>query len=120
MSSNTRLGRSPPIPILLLKTRSQPDDTYEEYFSNLQAPATATNTSGPLFQPLFVPVLEHKQNEVTLKKLSHLVKTRTLKEQYGGMIFTSQRAVEAWADTVLAVEDEITGNISSHGDRGMV
>ncbi|KAL1844117.1 hypothetical protein VTJ49DRAFT_4969 [Mycothermus thermophilus] len=39
-------------PILLLKTKSVPGDAYEELFSS--------PPSGPSFEPIFVPVLEHR------------------------------------------------------------
>lgn len=47
-----------------------------------------------------MPVLEHTQNETTLSRLQSLLQHGKLKQQYGGMIFTSQRAVEAWASIV--------------------
>jgi uroporphyrinogen-III synthase len=95
------------IPVLLLKTRSQPHDAYEEYFTNLGA-----NTSGGdvhssaaiSFIPDFVPVLEHRPNTENLGHLETLLKSGGFAEHYGGMIFTSQRAVEAWADVVRNVE----------------
>ena len=80
------------IPILLLKTKSTPDDSYEEYF---------TSSS---FSPTFVPVLEHKANGANLEKVWSLVVNRELPNHYGGMIFTSQRAVEAFANVVEDIE----------------
>lgn len=90
-------------PVLLLKTRSQPHDTYEEYFSTTSSQAHPSIS----FQPVFVPVLEHEWDEKTLGSLGELLKNGELKEKYGGMIFTSQRAVEGWADTVSRVEKEM-------------
>lgn len=80
------------IPILLLKTKSTPTDGYEEHFSR------AGN-----YQPSFIPVLEHKFREDALDKIHDLIKSKSLVApheprlpgQYGGIIFTSQRAVEA-------------------------
>lgn len=113
MSSNPKL-KTTSIPILLLKTRSQPHDTYEEYFSdlttfsNLRAVAGDTgdtNDASVQFSPQCIPVLEHKQNEDTLNALGKILRDGKLKEQYGGMIFTSQRAAEAWADIVKKTEN---------------
>ncbi|KIX00951.1 uncharacterized protein Z518_10017 [Rhinocladiella mackenziei CBS 650.93] len=91
------------IPVLLLKTRSQPQDAYEEYFS--------THSEGPslVFLPQFVPVLEHRPNVRNLEVLELSLKGGTLRKKYGGMIFTSQRAVEAWADVVKKVERDSDG-----------
>ncbi|OCT47925.1 uroporphyrinogen-III synthase [Cladophialophora carrionii] len=101
------------IPVLLLKTRSQPHDAYEEYFSDFRrggGGGNATNNGAeatPLvFLPEFVPVLEHRPNSENLARLVKLLSEGRLSEQYGGMIFTSQRAVEAWADVVKRVEGE--------------
>jgi len=80
-------------PILLLKTKSTPNDGYEEQFS-----------SSTEFDPVFVPVLEHKffENELTL--VENLLRNKEIgksaESKYGGMIFTSQRAVEAFARLV--------------------
>lgn len=106
---------SPPTPILLLKTKSTPHDGYEEYFS----------TNG--YTPQFIPVLEHRfhtKNLATVRQLfaSGAFNTYTTpitnndndndndaqevngsnarSKKYGGMIFTSQRAVEAFAKMI--------------------
>ena len=102
----------PPTPILLLKTKSAPHDGYEEYFS----------TNG--YHPQFIPVLEHRfhtENLATVRQLfaSGAFNTDTTpiidngngtgtgaqapnasSKKYGGMIFTSQRAVEAFAKMI--------------------
>jgi uroporphyrinogen-III synthase len=90
------------IPVLLLKTRSLPHDAYEEYFS----PTPEEGVGGPVFAPQFVPVLEHRPNSQNLDSLAQSLKSGTLGAGHGGMIFTSQRAVEAWADVVKRVERE--------------
>lgn len=97
-----------PIPILLLKTRSYPHDTYEEHFQIISATNTNAGAGGSSFSfaPQFIPVLEHTRNEASLSELGLLLRSRRLKQRYGGMIFTSQRAVEAWADLVNDVSDE--------------
>ena len=124
----------PTIPVFLLKTRSQPDDGYEEALSNLSIPtnpastkdtqsrngsstnakhegATASrpaSTAGAFtFTPQFVPVLEHQRNEASCARLEDLLRTDQLAEQYGGMIFTSQRAVEAFGDAVRKADGEV-------------
>lgn len=98
-------------PILLLKTRSSPKDAYEEYFS----------ARG--YNPAFVPVLEHRFREESLAYITGLIeggsfisdnnvhkeddnhndregggdrKEKKRRAKYGGLIFTSQRAVEAF------------------------
>lgn len=75
-------------PILLLKTKSTPDDAYAEFFS----------THG--YNPLFIPVLEHNFNEHNLETVKRLFETGELDSgpgrKYGGLIFTSQRAVEGF------------------------
>ncbi len=84
------------IAILLLKTKSIPSDSYEEYFSS----------PGSLFTPVFVPVLEHKPNVSNLEHVKKLLHEGELKRRYGGMIFTSQRAVEGFAQIVQELERE--------------
>lgn len=83
-------------PVLLTKTKSTPADSYEEYFSN--EPFTCT----------FVPVLEHRSNPQNLNHIRSLLLERRLgrgrNAAYGGMIFTSQRAVEGFAKVVGEIE----------------
>ncbi|EXJ90007.1 hypothetical protein A1O3_03075 [Capronia epimyces CBS 606.96] len=103
------------VPVLLLKTRSHPHDAYEEYFSTTPVTTTPTATTGEderatssfSFVPQFVPVLEHRPNTESLGALKRALQSGTLGQQYGGMIFTSQRAVEAWAEVVKSVEREL-------------
>jgi hypothetical protein len=84
------------IPVLLLKTKSTPNDSYEEYFSDEP------------FTPTFVPVLEHRPNLQNLDLIHSLLLDgkfgRDDNAKYGGMIFTSQRAVEGFAKVVDEVE----------------
>ncbi|KAL2420029.1 hypothetical protein ABEF95_001818 [Exophiala dermatitidis] len=112
------------IPVLLLKTRSQPHDAYEEYFSTTPASARnpaqqegeANTTTSPFvsysFVPQFVPVLEHRPHVENLAVLKEALETETLSQRYGGMIFTSQRAVEAWTEVVKSVGREHGANYS--------
>lgn len=86
-------------PVLLLKTKSQPYDGYEEYFKKEQ---------NGQFEPKFVPVLEHRFNNVALGNLKDSIlrgdfgssKGASEPSQYGGLIFTSQRAVEAFTEVL--------------------
>lgn len=82
-------------PILLLKTKSTPHDNYEEYF---------TQSSHLHYDPHFVPVLEHIYRNDSLQVVRDLFLSGSLggeegnsKRKYGGLIFTSQRAVEGFA-----------------------
>ncbi|PLN77316.1 tetrapyrrole biosynthesis, uroporphyrinogen III synthase [Aspergillus taichungensis] len=95
-------------PILLLKTRSSPKDTYAEYFS----------ARG--YNPAFVPVLEHRFRGESLSRLRGLLEGGRFttagdyknngtgnggEDKYGGLIFTSQRAVEAFGAVLEGVEE---------------
>lgn len=92
----------PPTPILLLKTRSSPHDGYDDFFSAHD------------YHPTFIPVLEHRFHTENLARVRDLfasgafVSSKTEEttpseannnegKKYGGMIFTSQRAVEGFA-----------------------
>ncbi|KIH89105.1 uroporphyrinogen-III synthase [Sporothrix brasiliensis 5110] len=101
----------PPIPVFLLKSRSSPTDAYEDLFTA----STATTDTNELarFEPTFVPVLEHRFDDEGIARLADLLKRRqitnvppqsdgadTASGHYGGLIFTSQRAVEAFSKVV--------------------
>lgn len=85
--------------VLLLKTKSHPEDGYENYFRSCQ---------GEKYEPVFVPVLEHYFIRSSLEGLKQLVlrgdftSSKGARESsgFGGLIFTSQRAVEAFAVVV--------------------
>lgn len=84
------------IPVLLLKTKTTPDG-YEEYFSSHERP----------YQSIFVPVLEHRFITKALDELKASIVSRDLDSgRYGGLIFTSQRAVEAF----LSIVNDIRAN----------
>ncbi len=88
------------IPVLLLKTKSTPGDSYQELLS--------TAHRGPAhdlaFSPRFVPVLLHRFADKGTGRLRDLLKRGRIGHSpgcdYGGLIFTSQRAVEAFAQVV--------------------
>lgn len=97
------------IPVLLLKTKSVPADTYEELFLTLD---------NGRYAPVFVPVLEHRFKRDALREVRQHVTSRGLvpKAQhglatYGALIFTSQRAVEAFADVVEEIRQEGTHQV---------
>ncbi|KAB8079431.1 tetrapyrrole biosynthesis, uroporphyrinogen III synthase [Aspergillus leporis] len=95
---------TPLTPIVLLKTKSSPTDSYEEYFS----------AHG--YTPTFIPVLEHNFHTPNLQSVQSLFQSQALcpgpDRKYGGLIFTSQRAVEGFA-TILDDIDETTKQTSS-------
>jgi uroporphyrinogen-III synthase len=86
------------IPVLLLKTKSSPGDAYEELFSKPAAEDAFT------FAPQFLPVMEHRFKSEGLNRVRELLHKRHIGSRpecaYGGLIFTSQRAVEAFATVV--------------------
>ncbi|KAH6643767.1 tetrapyrrole biosynthesis, uroporphyrinogen III synthase [Boeremia exigua] len=91
-------------PILLLKTKSVPKDTYEELFSTYDNHA---------YIPIFVPVLEHRFKQNALNNVRQHIINRGLVPiskkglaSYGALIFTSQRAVEAFNEVVEDIRKE--------------
>lgn len=97
-------------PVLLLKTRSTPVDGYADYFATLD---------GGRFQPTFVPVLEHRFTNSALETIKDSIRQGAFlpsgdsrpsaSKHYGGLIFTSQRAVEAFT---LVVEQLRQDNVN--------
>ncbi|KAL6870242.1 uroporphyrinogen synthase [Trichoderma novae-zelandiae] len=85
-----------PIPVLLLKTKSSPSDAYEDLFSS--------PSNNPSFAPTFVPVLQHRFEEKGVNRLRDLLRQNRIGTgpdcDFGGLIFTSQRAVEAFSHVV--------------------
>jgi uroporphyrinogen-III synthase len=94
--SSIDIGVEGPTPVLLLKTKSTPNDGYEEHFCG--------EKDGFCFEPTFVPVLEHKFLDEGLGIVKDLLQNKQIGKEvgskYGGLIFTSQRAVEAFARLV--------------------
>ncbi|KAJ5700690.1 hypothetical protein N7536_003703 [Penicillium majusculum] len=95
-----------PTPILLLKTKSSPHDGYEDFFS-------AQN-----YTPTFIPVLEHRFLKNNLTQVRDQFRTGAFNtnastpRKYGGLIFTSQRAVEGFAQ-MIEDEKDVTFNIKT-------
>ena len=99
------------IPVYLLKTKSSPTDAYEEHLSKIQ---------DAKYKPIFVPVLDHIFRDDALRTLRRSAErfafasgseasglrkaTNNPAKKYGGLVFTSQRAVDAFA-TVIAKLD---------------
>ena len=83
-----------PTPIFLLKTRSHPTDAYASILS-------ASN-----YSPSFLPVLTHNPCSTTLSHIRTLLSSDPPLEAYGGLILTSQRAVEALASVLGSISEE--------------
>jgi uroporphyrinogen-III synthase len=99
------------IPVYLLKTISAPSDGYETHFTSLE---------NGTFKPIFVPVLEHIFRDDALRKLrlsgerfafaggspatARQKATHNPAKRYGGLIFTSQRAVDAFTIVVAKLD----------------
>lgn len=84
------------VPILLLKTKSSPGDSYEDIFSQPH--------DRLLFEPCFVPVLEHRFEPDGVRQVESILRSKEIGSHpgsaIGGLIFTSQRAVEAFTKIV--------------------
>ncbi|KAL1310859.1 hypothetical protein AAFC00_001091 [Neodothiora populina] len=103
---NVRTAEPAKVPVLLLKTKSVPTDHYEELFSR----------EGSNYTPSFLPVLEHRFKVKVIQWLEAVIKNRgsvsipshdrTDDPQFGGLIFTSQRAVEAFSSIVQSIGSE--------------
>lgn len=104
MASSATAAAKDKVPILLLKTKSTPGDGYEDILSQPQ--------HGLSFDPSFVPVLEHRFEEDGMKKLEFILNSKMTGSHfgasYGGLIFTSQRAVEALTKIVQDGQGEKT------------
>jgi uroporphyrinogen-III synthase len=92
------------VPLLLLKTKSLPADGYEEFF---------TTFDDRKYEPIFVPVLEHRFKHDTLDQVRRDITSGGFMSspgvkiaKYGAMIFTSQRAVEAVTQVIENIRSE--------------
>lgn len=110
LSPHHQTKMPPQTSILLLKTKSTPQDGYDDFFS-------ANN-----YLPCFIPVLEHRFHAENLARVRDLFASGAFDsdprtdnadahtdhpadntnpgKKYGGMIFTSQRAVEAFVKMI--------------------
>ena len=89
------------VPVLLLKTKSTPNDSYQEVLSSTTI--QIQQSSSPI-EPVFVPVLRHSFDNEALQRMRSLLDGghigNELNCKYGGLIFTSQRAVEAFGQVI--------------------
>jgi uroporphyrinogen-III synthase len=88
--------------ILLLKTPSTPTDAYGPLFA----------TRG--FSPLYIPVLSHTFSAAGLDRLRSVLAKPETRSEFGGLIFTSQRAVEGFLD-LFGHASNAPGAASEHG-----
>lgn len=131
-SPDTKQEAATRVPIFLLKTRSAPNDAYEEIFTTSSLSDRALVRK---FDPRFVPVLLHRFDDGGIRTISSLLQEKDITSmpgcKYGGMIFTSQRAVEAFAQVVhtrkgmvlttpLIVTPLLPSKVPSHDMRSMV
>lgn len=101
-------------PIVFLKTKNSPTDPYEDYFRERDGH----------WKPIFVPVLKHELTN--LDKVEEVIrggKIKTLDSAggdepgyFGGLLITSQRAVEALGKVLDSMKgmqylDALTPNI---------
>ncbi|PNS20729.1 Uroporphyrinogen-III synthase [Sphaceloma murrayae] len=100
MPSSPDRSRDGGTPVLLLKTRSTPTDDYEERFAQIEAIR---------FSPRFVAVLEHQFYDDALSWVQSIIEegcftpsrsTVGKPNKFGGIIFTSQRAVDAFSKVI--------------------
>jgi uroporphyrinogen-III synthase len=102
------------VPVLLLKTKSCPSDSYEELFAT-------RGGDGFDFEPLFAPVLQHSFEDQGMRKVEALLQgqriSRAGSSSYGGLVFTSQRAAEAFAKLVGDGLSKATRDLRAPGER---
>ncbi|ESZ97887.1 uroporphyrinogen-III synthase HemD [Sclerotinia borealis F-4128] len=97
-------------------TKSVPNDGYEERLEEVSYDVMRVGGKGGErgFEPVFVPVLEHKFVEDGVVEVKRFLRERDIGREegrkYGGLIFTSQRAVELFAR--LVEEGRGEGNVS--------
>lgn len=90
------------IPLLLLKTPTGPSDAYTTLFTTPSPSATY------IYSSHYVPVLIHTHHLESLYSLFEA--THPSKSfPYGGLIFTSARAVEAFAEAVYGFQEDYFG-----------
>lgn len=103
------------VTVLLLKTPSLPTDRYRETLELL---------GNGKYQPVFIPVLQHEILPDAISHLESLLTSGAFKSnssgnipRYGGIIFTSQRAVEAFGQVIKNLE---TRGSNSHLDESSI
>ncbi|MCJ1250285.1 hypothetical protein MMC30_007511 [Trapelia coarctata] len=98
-------------PIILFKTPSTPSDAYKTYFST-----PTPSPSKPTFNPIFLPLLQHTLLPPALSQLHTLLTSPTFTKKYGGIILTSQRAVEALGSVLTSLQPPPSANCHSNPD----
>jgi uroporphyrinogen-III synthase len=90
-------NNSHPPTIILLKSQSTPEDKYAALFADRG------------YRPVFHPVLDHHFHAQNLSTVRSLVTSGQLlpgpTRRYGGLIFTSQRAVEAFGSVLASLDN---------------
>jgi uroporphyrinogen-III synthase len=95
------------VSVLLLKNPSEPSDRYKELISQDEGSV-----------PIFVPVLEHSLLDHGVNEIAKMLREGgfnplSKSRKYGGIIFTSQRAVTAFAVAIELVNAQSEGGKSS-------
>ena len=80
--------------VQLLKTKSSPLDGYEDHF----------RASEHAFEPIFLPVLQHRLYDSVLGWLREVIVGHHIQQTFDGIIFTSQKAVEAFSKVVSTLD----------------
>ncbi|MCJ1322857.1 hypothetical protein MMC15_008207 [Xylographa vitiligo] len=110
-NANATSPSSPPhTPLLLLKTRNTPTDAYATYFS-------APRPGSVHLHPTFIPVLHHTFHPPSLTHLRALLSLPAPAFPYGGLICTSQRAVEALARALDDLATDANGEGAPPAER---
>jgi len=93
------------IPILFLKTRSQPHEQYNELFAS-------NPLDNAVFKPLFIPVLKHHHVNLDSLKTHLITKFDSADpDSYGGLVITSQRTAEALSSIIPVLPPTVLQNL---------
>jgi uroporphyrinogen-III synthase len=97
-------------PIFFLKALATPSDAFQELFSGLRNTA-----DDPIFDPIFIPILDHALQEQGVSSIVQLLLQASISAHedalYGGIIFTSQRAVKAFSTALGRVKGTLCPTI---------
>lgn len=103
-----------PIPVILLRPNSRSCSTSApDPYAHLLSQPSSSSRSSPSYAPYFVPVLDTEF--VDEEGLQEII--REGPERWGGVVVTSQRAVEAWerAGEVVEGEGAVAGAATKKG-----
>ncbi|KAI4133112.1 MAG: hypothetical protein LQ338_000377 [Usnochroma carphineum] len=107
------------IPVILLKNAS--NGHTDPYTSHLLSNPSSLNCT---FQPIYVPVLEHTSYTKPILSIFYLfhenqnIEDARASFPYGGLIFTSQRAVEAFVSALSYIASSV--ETSSTGEEKLI